>query len=515
MPKERLSVRKIREVLKQKYERGRSGRSIAKSISVSPSTVTDCLLRAEVAGIQWPRDKELDDATLEARLYPPTPHSRQPRAMPDFEYIHRELRRKGVTLQLLWQEYKQDHLGDGYQYSQFCERYGRFRKKVDVVMRQNHRAGEKMFVDFSGDGIDIIDPATGEVSQAPLFVAALGASSITYAEAFESQKLPCWIDGHVHAYEYFDGVAEVTVPDNTKTAVTDPCHYEPDLNKTYLDMADHYNTTIIPARKRKPRDKAKAENAVLQAQRWIIAALRNHRFFSVEQVNRAVAEKREELNNRKFQKLDTTRRELYETLDKPALQPLPPTRYEFAEWSKPRVNIDYHVEVAKHYYSVHYTLVGEKIEARFNSTTVELLFKGKRVASHKRSYVKWGHTTLPEHMPKEHREYLEWTPSRILNWAGKTGPATQKLAENILASRRHPEQGYRACLGLLRLGKSYGNDRLEAACRRALAIGTNSYKRVKSILKNGLDRQPLPDDAKPVQGVLIKHENIRGSKYYH
>jgi len=515
MPKERLSMRKIREILKLKYERKKSGRAIARSIAVSPSTVTDCLLRAAVAGIEWPRDKDLDDSALEARMYPATPHSRQPRAMPDFEYVHREMRRKGVTLMLLWQEYRQNCPHTGYQYSQFCDLYRKFRKKVDVSMRQNHRAGEKLFVDFSGDGIDIIDPKTGEVSQAELFVAALGASSYTYAEVFESQSLPCWIDGHIHAFEFYDGVTEITVPDNTKTAVTDPCHYEPDLNKTYLDMADHYNTTIIPARKRKPKDKPKVENAVLQAQRWILAALRNHRFFSIEEANQAIAEKLEELNNRKFQKMDTTRKELYEKLDRPALQPLPSNRYEFAEWSTPRVNIDYHVEIDKHYYSVPYTLSREKVEASFNSKTVEIFFKGNRVASHKRSYVKWGHTTLPEHMPKEHRQYLEWTPSRILNWAGKTGPATQKLAENILASRRHPEQGYRACLGLLRLGKSFGNDRLEAACGRALAIGTNSYKRVKSILKNGLDRQPLPDDIDPAQVTLIKHDNIRGPGYYH
>lgn len=514
MPNERLSMRKTREILRLGLERGLSNRAIAQSTSTSPTTVSNCLLRAKMAGIGWPPDPALDDAALEARLYCPPPSSNRQRAMPDFASIHKELRRKGVTLRLLWEEYKLNHPDDGYQYSQFCERYGRFRKRIDVVMRQHHRSGEKMFTDFSGDGIDIIDRVTGEVRRAELFVAVLGASSYTYSEAFDSQKLPCWIDGHIHAFEYFDGVTEITVPDNTKTAVRHPCHYEPDLNPTFLEMADHYNTVVIPARSRKPRDKAKVENAVLVAQRWILAALRNHRFFSIAEANRAIAEKLRELNQRKFQKLDTTRKELYEKLDKPALRPLPATRYEFAQWATPRANIDYHVEIDKHYYSVPYTLVHKKLDARITASTVEVFFKRTRVASHKRSYRKGGYTTLPEHMPKDHRRYLEWTPSRILSWAGKTGPATAKLAEKILASKRHPEQGYRTCLGLLRLGKAYGTERLEAASTRALAIGAHSYKSVKSILKNGLDGLPLPNDAHQGQGTPVKHSNIRGSHYY-
>jgi len=514
MAKKRLSMRKVKEILKMKFERGFSVRAIARSISASPSTVLDCLLRAQAAGILWPLDPELDDAILEQRLYPCTPHSRAKRTLPDFEYIHRELCRKGVTLQLLWQEYKLNHPDDGYQYSKFCERYSRWREKLDVVMRQNHRAGEKMFVDYSGDGIEIVEPTTGEIWEAPLFVAVLGASSYTYAEAFESEQLPCWIDGHIHAFEYFHGVPEITVPDNTRTAVKHPCRYEPDINPTFLDLAEHYNTTVIPARSRKPKDKAKVENGVLVAQRWILAALRNHTFFSVHQANQAIGQKLQELNERPFQKLNGTRRSLYETLDRPALKPLPATRYEFAEWSKPRVNIDYHVQVDKHYYSVPYSLVQEQVEARTNASTVEIFFKGKRVASHTRSCQQGGYTTLKEHMPKEHQRYLEWTPSRILNWAGKTGPSTASLAERIMAAKRHPEQGYRACLGLLRLGKTYGAERLETACARALAIGALSYRSVKSILKNGLDSQPLPKESEPSESTLLQHDNIRGSDYY-
>lgn len=371
-----------------------------------------------------------------------------------------------------------------------------------------------MFVDFSGDGIEIVEPTTGEIWEAPLFVAVLGASSYTYAEAFESEQLPCWIDGHIHAFEYFHGVPEITVPDNTRTAVKHSCRYEPDINPTFLDLAEHYNTTVIPARSRKPKDKAKVENGVLVAQRWILAALRNHTFFNVHQANQAIGQKLQELNERPFQKLNGTRRSLYETLDRPALKPLPATRYEFAEWSKPRVNIDYHVQVDKHYYSVPYSLVQEQVEARTNASTVEIFFKGKRVASHTRSCQQGGYTTLKEHMPKEHQRYLEWTPSRILNWAGKTGPSTASLAERIMAAKRHPEQGYRACLGLLRLGKTYGAERLETACARALAIGALSYRSVKSILKNGLDSQPLPKESEPSESTLLQHDNIRGSDYY-
>lgn len=507
-------MRKITQILKLRFERGLGIRAIAQSISVSPSTVFECLARAKVAGISWPLALDLDDASLENKLYPTVPEGGTRRAQPDFEYVHAELRRKGVTLQLLWQEYKAAHAEDGYQYSKFCEHYGRWRKKVDVVMRQTHRAGEKMFVDFSGDGIEIVDPSTGVIREAPLFLAVLGASSYTYAEAFETQQLSCWIDGHIHAFEYFGGVAEITVPDNTKTGVTHPCFYEPDINATYLDWAEHYDTTVIPARIKRPKDKAKAENAVLVAQRWILAALRNHTFFTVPEANEAIAEKLEGLNNRPFQKLTGSRRTLYESIDRPALKPLPLTRYEFGEWSKPRVNIDYHVEVYKHYYSVPYTLAHERVDARTTARTVELFFRSKRVASHKRSFEPGRFTTCKEHMPKEHQQYLEWSPSRILNWAHKTGPATALVAEQILAAKRHPEQGYRACLGLLRLGKAYGQNRLEAACVRALAIGAHSYKSVQSILKTGLDAQPLVPEPEEAQPTLFEHENVRGSDYY-
>jgi len=514
LPAQRLSMRKTREILRLRWGEGLGQRAVARSVLVSPTTVADCVGRAKVAGLSWPLDPQLDDGALEALLYPPPRPSVQPRALPDWTQLHRELRRKGVTLLLLWQEYKEAHGEEGYQYSQFCELYHQFRGQLDVVMRQEHRAGEKSFVDFSGDGFQIVDPQTGEVSEAPLFVATLGASSYTYAEAFPSQELRCWIEGHIHAYEYFEGVTAITVPDNTKTAVLRPCFYDPDLNPTYRDMARHYDSAVIPARRRKPRDKAKVENAVLVAQRWIIAALRNHTFFSLAQANEAIGAKLEELNGRKFQKLDCSRRDLFETVDRPALRPLPKSRYVFAEWFSPKVNIDYHVEIDKHYYSVPYTLVHKRLEARATAITVEVFFKGKRVASHRRSHVKPGYTTLREHMPPSHQRHLEWSPSRIIEWAGKVGPATATLAQKVIESRPHPEQGYRACLGLIRLAKAYGNERMEAASERALTVAAYSYRSLESILKRGLDRQQLlPGTTKPTSPV--EHENVRGPSYYH
>ena len=512
MPAERLSMRKIREILQLRWGEKLSQRDVGRSVRVSPSTVFDCVNRAKLAGLKWPLPDALDDGALEALLYPvPPPAVAQPRAVPDWDYVQRELRRKGVTLNLLWQEYKETHPDDGYQYSQFCELFGRYRGQLDVVLRQDYRAGEKAFIDYSGDGIPIVDPQTGEVGEAALFVAVLGASSFTYAEAFPSQQLRYWIAGHIHAYEYWQGVPEITVPDNPKTGVLRACWYDPDLNRTYREMARHYNTAIIPARPRKPRDKAKVENGVLVSQRWILAALRNHTFFSVEQANEAIWSKLDVLNDSKFQKKDGSRRQMYLEVDRPALRPLPTGRYQYADWYTPKVNIDYHVDVEKHYYSVPYTLLHKRLDARATASTVELFFKGRRVASHARSYVKGGHTTLREHMPPSHQRYLEWSPSRIISWAGKVGQATGTLCEKIMQSRAHPEQGYRACMGVMRLAKTYGNERMERAAERALTVGALSYKSVESILKRGLDRQPLLPGTEPRS---VEHDNVRGPDYY-
>jgi transposase len=509
-------MRKIKEVLRLRFEHQQSARQIAKSCGIARSTVKEYLDRIQKAGIPWPLPAEWDDAALENRLFPPAslipPEKRQ---MPPMEYLHQERKRKGVTLQLLWHEYKEAN-PEGYQYSQFCDLYRQWVEKLDVCLRQEHRAGEKLFVDYAGQTLPIQDPQTGGTREACLFVATLGASSYTFAEATWTQDLPSWIQSHVHAFEFFNGVPEILVPDNLKAGVTHPCRYEPDINPTYADMAEHYGTVVIPARVRKARDKAKVESAVLIGERWVLAALRNHRFFSLEEANQAIGEKLAELNNRKFQKLDATRKELFENLDRPALKPLPETPYEYADWKKAKVNIDYHIEVDGHYYSVPYQLVKESVEVRFTSTTVEVLFKNRRVASHPRSYRRGGFTTLKEHMPKAHQQYLEWTPSRIIRWAAQTGLHTEKLVTQILESKPHPQQGFRSCLGIIRLGKQYPPQRLEAACAYALSIHGFSYKSVQSILKNGLDQKPtlLPKRDSSTLPLPLQHPNIRGKEYY-
>jgi transposase len=514
MVNRRLSMRKIKEVLRLKWENNLSNRQIAKSCSMSHSTVRDYLLKAELAGLSWPLDPELDDAAIENMLFPLTEKPKSDRSRtPDMQYLYREMKKKGVTLQLLWYEYKQDN-PDGYQYSQFCHLYHQWINKLDVTLRQQHRAGEKLFIDYAGQTVPIIDPATGEIHEAQIFIAALGASNYTFAEATLGQDLPSWISSHVHAFDFFGGVPCILVPDNLKAGVTKPCRYEPDINPTYQDLAEHYGTTVIPARSGKPRDKAKVESAVLVAERWILAALRNHTFFSLAELNKAIREKLSELNNRRFQKLNSTRKILYETIDKPALKSLPARPYQYAEWKKARVNIDYHIEMDQHYYSVPYQLVREQVDVRLTSTTVEVLFKNRRVAAHQRSYVPGSFTTIKDHMPKSHQRYLDWTPSRIIKWAGKNGPNTRKLVTRILENRPHPEQGFRSALGIVHLSRHYTPERVEKASIRALAFGTCSYKSVKSILKNGLDQQPLlfehPEEIQPPA-----HQNIRGKGYYH
>jgi transposase len=507
-------MRKIKEVLRLKWEHKLSNRQIAKSCLISHSTVREYLDRGQLAGLSWPIDPSLDDTALENLLFPTKPlPSPSKRSMPCKEYLYKELKKKGVTLQLLWFEYKQAN-PEGYQYSHFCHRYRKWVKKLDVTLRQEHRAGEKLFIDYAGQTVPIIVRPTGEVVQAQIFIATLGASSYTFAKASLSQDLPSWIKSHVHAFEFFGGVPQILVPDNIKAAVSNPCRYEPDINPTYQDLAEHYGTTVIPARVSKPKDKAKVESAVFIAERWILAALRNHTFFSLKELNQCIEEKLKELNNRKFQKLDASRRDLFESIDKPALKPLPLRPYEYAEWKKARVNIDYHIEIDRHYYSVPYQLVREQIDVRLTNSIVEALFKNKRVASHQRSYQQGGFTTLKDHMPKSHQKYLDWTPSRILRWAGKNGPMTEKLIAHIFNSRPHPQQGFRSALGIMRLGKQYSQDRLEAACQRALHIRAYSYKNVESILKKGLDHQPLLFEHS--EGTTpLSHHNIRGKNYYH
>jgi transposase len=506
-------MRKIREILRLKYYCNSSIREISQGCGIGRGTVGDYLNRAKVAGISWPIPDELSDTSLEQRLFPSTAsRTTVSRFTPDFQEVHKELQsRKHVTLNLLWQEYKEQH-PDGYQYSWFCHSYRDWAAHLDVVMRHEHRAGEKLFVDYTGQTVAIVDRETGEIHKAQIFVAVLGASNYTYAEATLSQKIEDWIGSHVRAFAYIGGVPEAVVPDNLKSGVSKTCRYEPDINPTYNDLARYYQTVILPARVRKPRDKAKAEAGVLLVERWILAKLRKHTFFSLVDLNREIRKLLQLLNNHSFKKLPGTRQSRFEEIDRPALKQLPASPYELAYWKKATVHLDYHVEVEGFYYSVPHTLVKKKLDIRYTKNTVECFYSNKRVASHLRNIPHGRHVTIKEHMPLNHQKYLEWTPERFKRWAARIGPETAILTELLLLKGTHPQQAYRTLLGVLRLGKSYGDSRLEAACKRAVHINALSYRSIESILKNGLDQKPLPEmDSKKVP---VKHKNIRGAAYY-
>jgi transposase len=506
-------MRKIIEVLRLKWAQGLSNRQIAGACRIGRPTVAEYLRRANEAGLRWPLPPELDEAALERQLFPPPPSlPAQARGIPDWSVVHQELRGEGVTLFLLWQEYRAVHR-EGYQYSWFCEHYRAWQGKLDVVMRQSHRAGEKLFVDYAGHTVPVVERTTGEICQAQIFVAVLGASNYTYAEATWTQGLPDWIGSHVRSFAFLGGVPQLVVPDNLRAGVNKAHRYEPDINPTYQDMATHYGVTVLPTRVRRPRDKAKVESGVLVVERWILAALRHRIFFSLGELNEAISELLHKLNDRPFKKLPGCRREQFDNLDKPALQALPAEPYVYAEWKKARVHIDYHVAVDGHYYSVPHALIKKQLDVRISQNTVECMYRGKRVASHLRSRLKGRHTTVAAHMPQSHRQAGEWSPERLHNWAANTGPASAKLIETVLASRKHPQQAYRSCLGILRLGKAYGDDRLEAACQRALMLGSHSYKSIESILKHRLDGEPLSEHEE--LALPEDHDNIRGPSYYH
>lgn len=514
MPAERLSMRKIREVLRLSGEVGLSGRAIAQSCGMGRTTIREYLRRAKRAGLGWPLEEEITDEVLERLLFPP-PSSLESseRPLPDWSQLHDELKGRGMTLFLLWEEYKAAH-PEGFQYSRFCDLYREWRGKLPVWMRQDHKAGEKLFIDYAGMTMPVRDGQPGEVRQAQIFVATQGASYYTFAEATWTQTLPDFIGSHVRAFEFFGGVSELLVPDNLRSGISRSCRYDPDANPTYLRCAEHYGTAILPARPVKPKDKSRVESSVLGVERRILAKLRNQTFFSLEELNRAIAPLLAEYNERPFQQLEGSRASAFEKLDRPALKPLPTRSFEYEEWEKVRVNLDYHVRVRadEHHYSVPYRLVSATLDVRLTTATIECFYKGKRVASHLRSKQKNGHTTLSEHMPKSHQEHAKWTPERIIRWVGKAGESAAEMAQRIMDSRPHPQQGFQACRGLIRLGQTCGNDRLEAACKRALALQSYSYKTVNEILKQGLDKRPLPKaTASP---PTTNHENVRGSDYY-
>ncbi len=486
-------------------------REIGRICSIAHSTIGQYRKQIEKAKLSLDQIDQLNDEELCQILKGKRGKKKEShRPQPDYNWIHQELKKKGVTLQLLWEEYKSAH-PNGYESSQFNHLYRKWAKKVNPSMRQTHIAGEKVFVDFSGHTIPIKNPENGFEHDAEIFVAVLGASNYTYAEATLSQSLPDWIGCHINAFGYFNGVPELIVPDNLKSAVQVPCRYEPTVNRSFLEMASHYGAAVLPARVRKPKDKSKAEVGVQVVSRWILAALRNREFFCITELNDEIIYLLEKLNNRPFKKLQGTRRSLFESLEYPQLKPLPAIPYIFANWKKTRVNLDYHVELDHHYYSVPYSVIHQHVYLRYTSKTVEVFHNNQRVASHLKSTASGGKSTLTHHMPKSHQQHLKWTPSKIVAWAKQVGESTHEVIQGIINSNRHAEQTYRSCLGIKRLSAHYPAERIEAACKRAIVINGRSYKSIQSILKNGLDQRPLP----PAQEEkAISHKNLRGNTYY-
>ncbi len=513
MPTQRLSMRRIRQLLALHFGAGASSRAIGAELGIAPSTVREYLARAAAAGVVWPLGAEDTDESLMARLFVNAGVRAGARlhAEPDWPALMRELKRPGVNLLVLWEEYRAAH-PEGYAYSRFCQLFREFERRLSPVMRQQHAAGHKAFVDYSGKRVPITDPATGQVRLAEVFVAVLGASSLTYAEATWTQTLPDWIGAHVRMFRFFGAAPRLLVPDNLRSAVHKASFYDPEVNRSYAMMAAHYNVGILPARPRRPRDKAAVEAGVRFAQSYIVGRLRNVAFFSLAECNAAIAGAVERMNGREMRRLGTSRRELFEAVERPAMQALPPEDHEYAEWRLARVGLDYHVEVLGFFYSVPHALIREQVDTRATVRTVEVFHRGKRVAAHPRRYDGPRHGTQPEHMPSAHRRYAEWTPERLQRQARAIGPHTEALILAVLARRPHPEQGFRTGLGVLRLFRGLDPARAEAVSLRAVEIGALSCASVASILKHRLDRRASPQAA---DGTPLLHDNIRGPRYYH
>ena len=516
MPTVRLSMRRIREVLRLKHAQGLSERAIAMTLGLSNGVVNGYLSRARLAGLTWPLPEAMDDDGLELLLFPaPKPASQSDRRpVPDWAYVEKELRRRSVTRLLLWEEYRTDR-PDAFGYTWFCTSFEAWKGRMRPSMRQTHAGGEKVFVDFAGDTFDIFNPVTGEAQAMKLFVAAMGASNYTYAVACPSESLPDWIGVHVGLFAFLGGAPTFVVCDNLKAAVINPDRYDPGLNRTYAEMARHYGTTILAARPRKPKDKAKVEVAVQIAQRWILARLRHQRFFSLAELNTAIAVLVTELNARTMRSFRASRAELFAEIDRPKLANLPGEPYVFARWKRCRVAPDYHVEVDGHWYSTPFRLIRELVDVRIAGKTVEIFHKGQRIASHPLAPSRRGHTTIADHMPSAHRRHGRWTPQGMIAAGEKIGPSTAAFFQAVIEDRPHPEQGFRTCLGVLSLVRSYGNARVDAACQRGITIKARSVTSIRSILKNGLDRafleagSDLHDRHQP-----LSHGNIRGQGYF-
>jgi transposase len=498
-------MRKIREVLRLTAA-GLSARQVSGSVGIARSTVADCLQRAAAAGVSWPLPEELDEDALERRLYPSPPPRPEAIPLPDWPTVQQELSRKGVTLMLLWLEYKAQHPA-GYQYSRFADLYRAWLGTQDAVLRQVHAPGDKLFVDYAGQTVGVVDRTTGEIRDAQIFVAVLGHSSYTYAEATWTQSAADWIGAHVRTLAFLGGVPAAIVPDNLKAGVITAHRYDPDLNPAYQDFAEAYATTVLPARVRKPRDKAKAESGVLVVERWILARLRHQTFFSLAELNAAIRTLVDALNARPFQKREGSRRSVFEAADRPALEALPAQPYEYATWKKAKVHLDYHVDIERHYYSVPHGLIGKTVDVRLCASTVEILHRGTRVAAHVRSGVRGGFTTCPAHRPERHRAVVELTHEKLLRRAESIGPSTAGVLQAQIHTRVHPEHALRACLGILRLAKDFSPGQLEEACTRALALRSTSYRAIRALIQSAPQTE--------LSLSLPEHPNVRGPSYYH
>lgn len=509
--KRKLTMRQMRLVLRLDASGMNSG-EIGRTVGVARSTIQDALRRAKAAGLRWPLPDTMTDAVLEARLFAKSgaqPGQRR-RPEPDWAELIRELKRPGVTIAILHEEYRAVH-PDGYGYSRFCELLREYERRLSPVMRQHHVAGDKLFVDYSGKKLSIVDPTTGELREAELFVAVLGASNLTYAEATWTQSLPDWIGAHVRMFHFYGGTPRLLVPDNLKSGVHKASFYDPEINRSYGMMAAHYEVGVLPARPYRPRDKAKVEAGVRFAQSYILGRLRNRTFFSLAEANAAIADAVERMNNAVMRRLGVSRRQLFEAVERATLQPLPAEPYVFAEWRLARVGLDYHVEAHGFYYSVPHGLIGQQIELRITERTIEMFHKGSRVAAHERRYGGAAHGTMAEHMPASHRRYAAWTPERFQRWAAAIGPNTEALILAILAHRRHPEQGFRTCIGLLQRLRGLPQARVEAVSATALAVGARTYKSIVSILETRREHAPASTD----DPLVIAHPNLRGPGYFH
>jgi transposase len=501
-------MKKLKEVARLYLELKLGVRPIARACNISTSTTSVCVEKLKQLGVPYQEICGMDEDALKELLYP-REEKASGKPLLDFDYLHGELKKKGVTLQLLHEEYKRDN-PDGYERTQFYHLYHQWAKKGDPVMRFNHKAGEKMFADFSGDKPHYQNYETGEAIEVELFVSALGASSYIFARAVQDQSKESFVDCNIKAFEYYGGCAECLVIDNLKAGVTHACYYDPEINKTLAAMAEHYHIAVLPTRTGKPKDKAKVENAVLQAQRRILAALRNRTFFSLAELNRAISEETEKLNRRPMALIGKSRRDVFMEIEKSALRPFPAERFVIASWLKARINIDYHAAVEKTFYSAPYALIGQEVDVRYTSSVVEIYHKGKRVASHMRINKPGAFVTENLHMPHRHRQYLEWTPERIKLWGGKIGPCTRELMDQIMEHRDHPEHGFRSCLGIIRLSKTYTPERVENACKRALELEAYNYRSVKSLLERSLENLTPPE----TRNIVPLHDNIRGKDYY-